>query len=212
MGARGRYSRTKAKPKRDDKDTWFSPPMWADHRYKIIQAAINSMDEVARRIEQRWGIGRVERLASPALAVKFAQAQQNFAEACNQDDHKYLVQKCENLIKGWEALERYAEKQGHKPSDPRIWYIRAPDDCDGKPYALIENSGDHKLVDPESVTRTYTIDEICRFIKFWEEKNDLVNAVKDTFHGAHVTSIKPTEEKNNGKDKDGTFFDDEIPF
>lgn len=210
--ARGRYSRTRAKPKDDGKDKWFAPSMWADQRYPIVKAALDSVDEVARRFEQRWGIGRLERLASPELAVKFEQARQNFNDACaNQDDHNYMVQKANNLIKGWQALERSAEKNGHTPADERIWYFRAPDDQDGKPYALVENSGDAKRVEPDTVVRVYSLDEICRIIKFWEEKNELVNQVKDYFPGSHITSIKPKEEKD-GKKKNEPFFDDEIPF
>lgn len=208
--AKGRYSRTKATPKRDKEDTWFAPNMWGDSRYPIVKAALDSVDEVARTFEQRWGIGRLERLAPPELAVKFEQARQNFNYACSeQDDHNYMVQKANNLIAGWKALERAAEKNGHKPADPRVLYFRAPDDLDGKPYAIVEQSGDYKLVEPDTVKRIYSLDEICRIIQFWEEKNELANAVKDTFIGSSITSIKPLPEKKVSKEE---FFDDEIPF
>lgn len=206
----GRYSKTRAKPKKKDEDTWYPPAMWSDSRYKIIRAAIDSLDEVARKLEQRWGIGKLERIAPPALSVKFEQARQNFNDACHGDDHNYLVQKADNLITGWKALERYAEKNGHQPSDERIWYAIAPDDAGGKPFAIIQDGSVAKLVDPESVTRTYTLDEVCRFIKFWEEKNSLANAVKDTFHGSEITAIKKRGKKDDKKEE--AFFDDEIPF
>lgn len=209
--AKGRYSRTKGRTKRKDdgEDKWFAPAMWGDRRYPIVKAALDSVDEVARTLEQRWGIGRLQRIAPPELAVKFAQATENFNEACNQDDHNYMVQKANNLIAGWKALERTAEKNGFSPADPKVWYFRAPDDQDGKPYALVEDSGDYKRIEPDTVTRIYTLDEVCRFIKFWEEKNELVNKVKDTFPGATVTSIKPKEDKDGKKEP---FYDDEIPF
>ena len=205
---KGRYSKTKVQRKNDDKDKWFAPSMWADQRYPIVKAALDSVDEVARTLEQRWGIGRLERLAPPELAVKFEQARQNFNHACSdQDDHNYMVQKANNLIKGWKALEKSAEKNGHSPADPKVLYFRAPDDMDGKPYAIVEQSGDYKRVEPDTVKRVYSLDEICRIIQFWEEKMSAVNQVKDIFPGSHITSVKP---KKEGKDE--KFFDDEIPF
>lgn len=206
---KGRYSRAKGrtKHKSDNEDVWFSPNMWGDHRYPIVKAALESVDEVARTLEQRWGIGRLQRIAPPDLAVKFAQATENFNEACNQDDHNYMVQKANNLIAGWKALERSAEKNGFSPADPKVLYLRAPDDAlDGKPFAIIEHSGDYKRIEPDTVTRIYTIDEICRFIQFWEEKNSMANTVKDTFPGSQITSIKPNNENKEEP------FDDEIPF
>ena len=207
--AKGRYSGAKGrtKHKSDDENKWFAPNMWGDHRYPIVKAALDSVDEVARTLEQRWGIGRLQRIAPPDLAVKFAQATENFNEACNQDDHNYMVQKANNLIAGWKALERSAEKNGFSPADPKVWYLRAPDDAlDGKPFAIIENTGDYKRIEPDTVKRIYTLDEICRFIQFWEEKNSMANTVKDTFPGSHITSIKPNKENKE------EFFDDEIPF
>ena len=66
---------------------------------------------------------------------------------------------------------------------------------------LVEDSGDYKRIEPDTVIRIYTLDEVCRFIKFWEEKNELVNKVKDTFPGATVTSIKPKEDKMAKKNR-----------
>ncbi|MGB1189893.1 MAG: hypothetical protein ACPG4A_06675 [Pseudomonadales bacterium] len=164
------------------------------------------MDEIARQLEQRWGIGRLERLAPPELAVKFAQARQNFNDACDQDDHNYLVQKANNLVAGWKALEKSAERNGHDPADPRVWYFHAPSDAlGGKPYAIVEQSGDHTRVDPDTVMRVYSLDEICRIIAHWEASNNLANATKDHFPGAEIKSI---EVENNSKE----FYNDEIPF
>lgn len=205
---KGRYSKTKVKRKDDDKDKWFAPNMWGDSRYPIVKAALDSVDEVARTLEQRWGIGRLERLAPPELAVKFEQARQNFNHACSdQDDHNYMVQKANNLIKGWKALEKSAEKNGHSPADPKVWYFRAPDDIGGTPYAIVEDSGDYKRLDDENVKRVYCLDEICRIIKFWEEKTDIVTEVKNTFPGSTITKIKPNKDKPKSD-----FLDDEIPF
>jgi len=213
MGYKGRYIKTTAKPKARGEDAWYPPAMWSDSRYAIVRAAMDSVDEVARRLEQRWGIGRLERLAPPDLAVKFEQARQNLNDAANNDDHNYLVQKANNMIAGWNALERFAEKNGHQPADERIWYAIAPDNAGGKPYAIIQDSGVAKLVDPESVSRTYTLDELCRIINFWEENSPLVKSVKDVFPGAEIQSIKPKEEKDGkSSKKQDTFFDDEIPF
>lgn len=203
---------------------------WQKERDDVVRAAINSVDELARTLEQRWGIGRLERLASPALAVAFEQARQNFNMACEGDDHKFLVQKADNLVSGWKALERYAEKNGHTPSDPRVLYVQPPADAESQlPYAIIEDSAHFEKVDREAVQRVYTVDELSRIIGFWESRSEGINKIKDTFYGSEITRIKskgttdatikqPKKIGEKAKPNDGKgkttaqFIDDEIPF
>lgn len=202
----GRYNRVKrnAKKSKDAEDSWSPPPMWSDKRQSVCIAAVNSVEEVARHLEQTWGIGKLERLASPELAVKFEQARQNFSDAANGDDTEYLVLKANNLIKGWKALERHALNNGHTPHPPDagIWYAIAPEDVGGYTFAFIKDSADAFCVDMKSASRIYTLDEICRIVASWENQWEAVRAVKDHFPKSTITAIRPKEE----------LIEDEIPF
>jgi|TARA_R100000084_G_scaffold93680_2_gene47463 hypothetical protein len=212
-----RYTRNQAvsSTKKAD-ETYYSPPMWGsgDWRFPLVMAIMDSVDDKVKKLEQSWGMGRLERLASPALALKFEQARLNWKEACNKDDHIYLVQKGNNLIAGWEALEKYAISQGHKPTDGNIIFIVAPVDCNSRPIAIIEHAHLSKQIDPQSVARTYTYDELCRIIKFWEEKMETVTEVKNLFHGSTIEEVKPHDKKQGKleRDDDKKIEEDEIPF
>ena len=96
--ANSKYARIKRKPKISTADDRFAAPaMFSDNRHDTVCAAINSVDQKARQLEQHWGIGKLERLAAPKLAVAFEQARQNFQDACQGDDSNYLTQKANNL-------------------------------------------------------------------------------------------------------------------
>ena len=98
--AKGRYSRTKGrtKGKDDGEDKWFAPNMWGDSRYPIVKAALDSVDEVARTLEQRWGIGRLQRIAPPDLVVKFARQPKTSTKPVTRTT---IITWCKGHIAGW---------------------------------------------------------------------------------------------------------------
>ena len=53
---------------------------------QVINAAVRSLDAVARDAEVRWGIGKLESLADPELAARFEQARVRLNAALNGDD------------------------------------------------------------------------------------------------------------------------------
>lgn len=214
-----RYSQVKVNNSWDKKK-------WAKERYEVGQATVDSLEEFAWRIQQRWGKGKLQRLASPQLAVAFKQAQQNFERAYLEDDVNYMVQKAKNLIQGWEALEKYAYKNGHKPNDAKIWYAIAPIECDAFTYAIVKDSSDMQFVDKESADRTYTLDEIATIIHKFEKNNKAATEVKDLFSGSEIVSVGTGEydkygreimkgaKKNDKKTYEDRYaeLDDEIPY
>jgi len=195
-----RYNRPKRSRKKtfSTEESYKAPAMWSDVRKQEVSAAVNSVDEVARNLEQKWGIGKLERLAPPKLAVAFAQATENFNAACEGDDLKYLIAKCDNLIDGWKVLEETAIKNGHKPTDVDIWYAVAPPDQGSYSFALVKHPADLASVSREDAQRAYSMDEVIRIINDWESR--MVKEVKEHFPKSHITKIETKE------------FNDEIPF
>lgn len=199
MPVRSRYNKVKRQRKNDDaEEQWFAPAMWGDKRSEICRAAVNSVDKVARDLEQRWGIGKLEELASPKLAVQFEQARQNFSEAANGDDHNYLVQKAENLIKGWKALEAQAIKNGHSPDDAEVWYAIAPEDVGEYTFAIAKNGSDAAVVDRDKYPRVYTLDEVARIIHNFE--NSMIRKAKEVFPNSTITKIGDNTNKEPPND------------
>ena len=206
---KSRYANVKrnSKDKKKDADqSWTAPAMWSDDRYKIVKSAFDAVDEVARQMQHKWGIGKLERLASPQLAISFNRARVNFSDAANGDDENYMAQKAANLIAGWKALEQYAKKNGFNPTQGAVMYLIAPADAGGGSYAIIGHSCDSKAV-TEPVERVYTADEVIRIIQRWENTNlgDMTSKVKEYFPDAEISKLDSTE------NKDATP-DDLIPF
>ena len=199
MPVRSRYNKVKKQRKNDDaEEQWFAPAMWSDKRSEICRAAVNSVDKVARDLEQRWGIGKLEELASPKLAVQFEQARQNFSEAANGDDHNYLVQKADNLITGWKALEAQAIKNGHSPDDAEVWYAIAPEDVGEYTFAIVKNGSDAAVVDREKYPRVYSLDEVARIIHNFE--NSMIRKAKEVFPNSTITKIGDSTNKEPPND------------
>ena len=206
---KSRYANVKrnSKDKKKDADeSWSAPAMWSDDRYKVVKSAFDAVDEVARQMQHKWGIGKLERLASPQLAISFNRARVNFSDAANGDCEKYMAQKAANLIAGWKALEASAKKNGFNPDDGRVMYLIAPDDAGGGSYAIIGHSCDSKAV-TEPVERVYTADEVIRILKRWEGTHfgDMTSKVKEHFPDAEISKLDST----NINEKD---YDDPIPF
>jgi len=200
MPVKGRYSRVKRNLKKDDAGESFSvSAMWGDSRAETCRAAVNSVDAVARELEMKWGIGKLEELAAPNLAVKFEQARQNFSEACQLDDSEYLVQKANNLITGWRKLETTAIQAGHKPGSAEVWYGIAPEDCGEYNFAIVKWPSDAAAIDRNKYPIVYSLDEVCRIIKSFQQP--LVEAAKTTFKDSKIIDIKT-----------GGNLNDPIPF
>ena len=69
----GKWSKARQKPRDLAYNARTSPDMWSDERGKALNAAVQSLDQVARAMEQKWGYGTLERLASPDLPQSFTE-------------------------------------------------------------------------------------------------------------------------------------------
>ena len=195
-----RYNRSKRKRQKTfpTESGYKAPKMFSDERRHEVSAAVNSVDEVARNLEQKWGIGKLERLAPPKLAVAFARATDNFNAACEGDDMEYLIAKCENLIAGWKKLEATAKDNGHKPTDVDVWFAVAPPDQGDYSFALVKHPADLASVSKEDAERAYSMDEVIRIINAWETR--MIKEVKEHFPQSQIINIEDFKD------------DKEIPF
>lgn len=198
----GKWSKARQKPSKPAYNARSSPDMWSDERGKAMNAAVQSLDQVARAFEQKWGYGTLERLATPDIAAKFARAKESLQNACEGDDHNLVIHKCENLAKGWRLLDRKATEAGHKPLDDRV-VLHVADS--GQKYAFTNESGLYKLIQAEYGTdvRIVSFDEVTRIMEDWHKSSTLLAGVRDKFPGAEVTKIE-TKEKEE--------LNDDIPF
>jgi hypothetical protein len=145
-------------------------------------------------MEQRWGIGKLEQLADPALATRFEQARQNLNHALGQESISEVVAKAEDMIRGWRIIEKKVLEAGHKPECEKVWHMV---NDEGKKYAFVNDSSDHVYFDKDITV--ISMEEVIRV--FEAHYKEIYGEVKKHFPGAEITKITKKEE-----------LDDELPF
>lgn len=153
--------------------------------YDAIQAVIDGVDECARQMERKWGVGRLELLVDDDLREKFRRQLRRFDEAIKEHDVHKVRQAGAAMRRGWEALDRVAIAAGAKQLDPMVWEVQMPD---GRVAAFCRDNTDAfaatwtgRYVD------VWTMEEIARIIENFPE----IALAKQTFPGATVTNIRP---------------------
>ena len=200
MAYRGKWSKTQSKPQYTGIEYIAQdvPKMYEDQeKAAVIRASLSSVDKIARDMEQRWGVGKLEQLADPALATRFEQARQNFNHALGQESITEVVAKAEDMIRGWKILEKKVLEAGYKPECERVWFMVGDD---GKKYAFVNDSSDHVHFDKD--VTVVSMEEVL--MVFEAHYKELYGEVKKHFPGAKMVEIKKNDEKE--------VFDDELPF
>jgi hypothetical protein len=167
-------------------DTEYVP--MREWQFDQISGALKPLDAKAAELEARWGRGRLEELVSPDTAAKFEAAKAKLDVAIHDNDVAMVIKRAENLMRGWEALEREAIKLGNEPAPPEIWFCHAPAE-DGRPevrFAIAKNASTANLAQTD--LPVYTLDEVARIIRAWRNQH-LVHAVKDIWPDAEVTKL-----------------------
>lgn len=197
MAYNGKWSKTKKKPEYTGVDyiAMDVPKMYEEEeKAAVIRASLKSVDKVARDMEQRWGIGKLEQLADPALATRFEQARQNFNHALGQESISEVVAKAEDMIRGWRIIEKKVLEAGHKPECEKVWHMV---NDEGKKYAFVNDSSDHVYFDNDITV--ISMEEVIRIIE--AHYKEVYVDIKSSFPGAEITKITKKEE-----------LDDELPF
>jgi len=125
-----------------------------------------------------------------------------------------MVKVCNNMKKGWLAIDKSVRLAGHKP--PTGEYLTATSQ-NGKEFVIVKNDAEKdKVFDAIGGGIIYTTVEVADIL---ETLND-VNECKKIFQKAKVTKfdcveIEGRKVKVTGHDKDKKYyepFDDDVPF
>lgn len=152
--------------------------------YDAVQAVIDGVDEVARQMETRWGVGRLEFLVSDELREKFRKQFRRFNEAIQEHDVEKVRQAGAGMRRGWEALDKAAIAAGAQQLDPDIWEIQL---ADGRVVALCRTKADaFATYRAGRHVDVWTTDEIKRLIESFPQ----IALAKQTFPGALVENVR----------------------
>ena len=168
-------------------------PSFTDNATAVIEhdritAAVLSVDEVAREMERRWGVGRLVRLVSPATLVRFRQAHVLWTAAYSHDRNAAETDRTSAMmVRAWKALDAEATAAGHEPLAPTVWEGRTED---GRVLVIVRTSEEAMAVASAADNRArtvWTVDELARCVAMLEQ----INEVKRCFPGATVTAVSP---------------------
>lgn len=160
------------------------------------QLAIEALDEVASRMERKWGVGRLPRLVGVDLAERFHRQVEKLNGAITEEATGGSVANVEveagRMVNAWMALDAAAEAAGGVPASGRYMGSRM---SDGRLLVICEDleaMGVWRQQNAEQGAAVWTIDEVVAVL----EGFDLVNRTKHLFEGAVVEEVRVKPEVN----------------
>ena len=154
--------------------------------YEAIAAVTAGVDEVARQMEDRWGVGRLPLLVGDELRGKFNRQLRRFDEAIIANDVERVRQAGAATKRAWKALDQAATNAGQQQLKPECWEVQLED---GRVVALCRTNAEaHAEVRSGRYVEVWTVDEIARIMFAFP---GLGNA-KQIFPGAMVESVRAT--------------------
>jgi len=195
-------TKTKRTKTRDDiegfgnHDPYIPRNKW---EYDAIDGALKPLDAIVSNLESKWGRDRLIELVSPETASKFSTAKAKMDAAIAYNDPQDVIRRVNVMMRGWQALEKEAIKNGHKPFPPDVW-VACVDEEHGKPsleIAIVKDSADASLTKKKGIT-TYSLVEIARIVRLFEGQKKQIPKIKSLFPDSEIKKVK--------------WKDDEIPF
>lgn len=166
--------------------------MTDDHH--MLKALIDGVDEIARRMEGKWGMGRLPLLVSTDTRAKFYAAGEKFNEALQacyggkvitRDMLDHVKAKGAVMERAWAALDAQAEAADHKAQDPDVWETVL---SDGSILAVVQTNADaSKVLRDGRNTNVWTMDEIAKAVEAFP---DVVRSMKDAFGDVKVSAVR----------------------
>lgn len=160
------------------------------------QLAIERLDEVASRMERKWGVGRLPRLVAVDLAQRFYSQLGKLNAAIADEATGGSVANVEfeagRMVNAWMALDAAAEAAGADPASGRYLTARLSDGRSLVVSVDLEGMGHFLRQNPDRSAAVWTMDEIARVL----EGFDLVNRTKHLFEGAVVEEVRVKPEVN----------------
>ena len=164
-----------------------------------MQDALHRYDDVVSQYEMRWGVDRLPWLVGTDLRLRFEAQMDKLNQAISeQRDVEHQV---EVTLRGVAKLEEVAIQRGAQPLTGDYIEAAMPD---GRVLAITKTSWDVAKVKRENRDLVvYSADEVATLIAGFEEKQNTITTIKETFPGAVIEKVLP---------KGDVPFDDEIPW
>lgn len=182
---------------------------------KVKSTYIQQVDEIAIEMEKIWGAGTLEELADHEIKKKFQRAKDKFNKVISNDvEAEIVVKMCNNMKKGWLAIDKAVRLAGHTPPTGEYWTAISENK---REFLIVKNEADKDILfEKLDGAIVYSTKEIAEILETLHD----VNRCKEIFQKAKVEKFDCVEIEgrnvkvigNEGSKKYYEPFDDEIPF
>lgn len=160
------------------------------------QIAIERLDEVARRLEVTWGVGRLPRLVPEELAQRFYRQFDKLNSEIVEEATAGIAnveREAQRMMNAWMALEAAAKAAGADPISPKRIEGQLPD---GRLLVIVDGpESAWKVAADDRAAVVWSIEEISRVL--W--RFELVNDAKTVWPGARVENARVDPERTKPK-------------
>lgn len=158
-----------------------------------ITAHMQGVDQTAREMEAKWGVGRLPLLVSDDLRAKFIRQADKWADALGtawnsamltRDQLDAVIGKSAAMRRAWAALDAAAEEAGHRPITPWVWEAVL---ADGSVAAIVQTDAEAgKVIAEGRHVTVWTMREVANVI----DALGVIKLAKSEFPGAKVQASR----------------------
>jgi hypothetical protein len=152
----------------------------------VAKAILDGVDETARQMELKWGVGRLRLLIDDALRAKFDAQKAKLDAAIATGQTVYVRAQAAGMRRAWQVLDRAATEAGAQPLAPEVWECVLPDS--GEVVSIVRSEAEAHHVAREG--EVWTLAEVGVLI---ERMGADVRKVRRICPGSKVVDVRPRE-------------------
>jgi len=168
----------------------------------MCDLATVAFDRTARAMDQKWGVDRLVDLVSPEMAQRYGQALDRMNQAVGEgSDPQLAQQRCNDAVKGMQAMDRVATDTGAEPASDAYWEL----EVEGLKLGIMADMAAWPTVQRQRPDLTLvSLREVgLAYQHYSRTALDFMAVTKSSFPGAEVTAIRCTADET---------IDDDIPI
>jgi len=186
---------------------------WNENSFKAGIEEINTVDNLGREMELKWGGQRLRLLAPPEMREKFDRQRYKLNGALFEGDLNNLATQCRRMALAWQTLDRLASAGGAS-HHPDVWEIAM---ADGSVVALVRTDDDMTRANEAALKiaagrrlSLWSLEEVARLIVAFGAQVTPAADLKARYTGAIVQAL--TAHASDAPATAIAPFDDPIPF
>jgi len=155
--------------------------------YDAINAVLDSVDTVARTMDEKWGAGRLPKLVGTEWAAKFGLQREKFSKALYEWNLQDSIKHGAAMERAYAKLDELATAAGASTLPPEQWEF----DVDGELVILVRDIRDTGRAQRHGrKCQVWSLDEIANVIR----AHPALAAAKHAFPGAKLEPTRPARD------------------